>query len=159
MIKLIAIAFLTGPISITLAADSSSSGKAGVEIYTPKELAAKGAALDKKGTPFASESLDKFDKHYTMLAYRSATGSAEVHEHEADFFVVESGEGTLLRGGKVVNGKETGPGEIRGTSIEGGSKSAVMKGDIVHIPAGVPHQLLIENGKPFTYFVIKVTGQ
>jgi quercetin dioxygenase-like cupin family protein len=32
-------------------------------------------------------------------------------------------------------------------------------GDIVHIPAGTPHQLLLDKGKPFTYFVVKVTGQ
>jgi hypothetical protein len=29
-------------------------------------------------------------------------------------------------------------------------------GDVVHIPAKVAHQLLVEIGKQFTYFVIKV---
>jgi uncharacterized RmlC-like cupin family protein len=29
-------------------------------------------------------------------------------------------------------------------------------GDVVHIPVKVPHQLLVEPGKQFTYFVVKV---
>jgi len=40
-----------------------------------------------------------------------------------------------------------------------GERRQVGEGDIIHIPANTPHQLLIENGKPFTYFVVKVTGQ
>jgi mannose-6-phosphate isomerase-like protein (cupin superfamily) len=93
-----------------------------------------------------------------MLAQREATGSAEVHEHEADIFVVENGDAQLVTGGKLVNPKTQKPGEIRGSSIQGGEKQAVTKGDIIHIPAGTPHQLLVTS-KPFTYFVVKVTGQ
>ena len=75
-----------------------------------------------------------------MLAYREATGSAEVHEHEADIFVVESGEATIVTGGKLVDGHAQKPGEIRGTSIDGGERHPLAAGDIIHIPAGVPHQ-------------------
>jgi hypothetical protein len=59
-------------------------------------------------------------------------------------------------GGKVVDGKTTGPGEIRGPGIDGGSKHAVAAGDIVHIPAKIPHQLTLDAGKQVTYFVLKV---
>jgi quercetin dioxygenase-like cupin family protein len=45
---------------------------------------------------------------------------------------------------------------VRGTSIEGGETKELTVGDIVHIPAKVPHQLKIASGKPFTYLVIKV---
>ena len=82
-----------------------------------------------------------------------------MHEHEADIFIIEKGEATLLSGGKMVNPHTQKPGEIRGTSISGGERHMVAAGDIIHIPAGEPHQLLIEAGKPFTYFVVKVTGQ
>jgi quercetin dioxygenase-like cupin family protein len=51
------------------------------------------------------------------------------------------------------------PGEIRGSSIEGGDRHILGTGDIIHIPAGVPHQLLIDKQKPFTYFVVKVMAQ
>jgi mannose-6-phosphate isomerase-like protein (cupin superfamily) len=94
-----------------------------------------------------------------MLAVRTKTGSSELHEHEADVFVIESGQATLVTGGRMVSPHTEKAGEIRGTSIEGGERREVAEGDIIHIPANTPHQLVLENGKPFTYFVVKVTGQ
>jgi mannose-6-phosphate isomerase-like protein (cupin superfamily) len=118
-----------------------------------KKLAAK---VD--GQRFASQQLEKFGNHYTMLAYRQGSGSAELHETEADLFIVESGTAKLLVGGKIVNPKTTAPHEIRGASIQGAEEKALSAGDIVHIPANVPHQLLLTS-KEFTYFVLKVQGQ
>lgn len=115
--------------------------------------------LSQKRTQFAGQDLARYGNHYLMLAQREATGSAEVHEHEADIFVIEAGQAVLITGGKMVNAHTEKPGEIRATSIEGGEKHEVSSGDIIHIPAGVPHQLQIEKTKPFTYFVVKVTGQ
>lgn len=129
-----------------------------VDIYSAKELQDLGASLTKGGKSFASKELARYGNHYTMLAARESTGSAEVHEHEADVFVVERGTATIVTGGKVVNPKTEKEGEIRGTSISGGERHTLQTGDIIHIPAGVPHQLLIEQGA-FDYFVIKVTGQ
>lgn len=142
---------------LALAGGLMAAGSGGVDVYTPHELQGMTQKLAQKGGQFASENLVKYSNHYTMLAYREATGSAEVHEHEADFFVIESGEGTLVTGGKVINPKTEKPGEIRGSSISGGARRPVAPGDIVHIPAGTPHQLLV--AKPISYFVIKVTGQ
>ncbi|HEY6988576.1 MAG TPA: cupin domain-containing protein [Bryobacteraceae bacterium] len=131
----------------------------GIDIFSVKDMRSAADKLAREGKPFASQDLTRYGNHYTMLAYREATGSSELHEHEADIFVVETGDATLVTGGRVVNPKTQKPGEIRGTSIEGGERHTVSAGDIVHIPAGTPHQLLVEKGKPFTYFVLKVTGQ
>ena len=129
-----------------------------VDIYSSKDIAALGQQLAPKNG-FASKELTRYGNHYTMLAVRESTGSSEVHEHEADFFIVETGEATLVTGGKMVNPHTTKPGEIRGSAIQGGERHSIATGDIIHIPAGTPHQLLIGRAKPFTYFVIKVTGQ
>jgi mannose-6-phosphate isomerase-like protein (cupin superfamily) len=147
------IAVLFAIASTMLAADAR------VDIYSTKDLAGMSDKLAQKRNPFAAQDLERYANHYTMLARREATGSAEVHEYEADFFVIEYGEATLITGGKVVNGRTEKPGEIRGSSIDSGERRHLATGDIVHIPAGVAHQLLIAKGKPFTYFVIKVTGQ
>jgi len=130
-----------------------------VDIYSVKDLRNMTDKLAQKGKPFASQDIARYANHYTMLAYREATGSSELHEHEADIFVVESGEAAIVTGGKIVNPKTQKPGEIRGTSIDGGERHTLATGDIIHIPAGTPHQLLIQKGKPFAYFVVKVTGQ
>ncbi len=130
-----------------------------VDIYSTRDLKAAEGKLAGKKEPFASQELARYGNHYTMLAHREETGSSEVHEHEADIFVIEDGEATIVTGGKVVNPKTQKPGEIRGSSIMGGERHTLATGDIIHIPAGTPHQLLLEKGKPFTYFVVKVTGQ
>ena len=62
----------------------------------------------------------------------------------------------VLTGGSLVEQKTTGPGEIRGKSVEGGSRQELRAGDVVHIPAGMPHQMLVSDGESITYFVVKV---
>jgi quercetin dioxygenase-like cupin family protein len=57
----------------------------------------------------------------------------------------------------MVEGAETiGPGEIRGASIEGGLRQELRAGDVAHVPAGVPHQMLVSGDKTFTAFVVKI---
>lgn len=104
----------------------------------------------------ASEQLGKFGNHSFMVAHREGNGEAELHEMQADVFFVQSGEATLVVGGTVPNSRTTAPGEIRGPSISGGEKKKLGAGDVVHIPAKVPHQLMVESGKQFTYLVIKI---
>jgi mannose-6-phosphate isomerase-like protein (cupin superfamily) len=130
-----------------------------VDVYSAKEITGMAQQLLQKRSQFASQDLARYGNHYLMLAQREATGSAEVHEREADIFIVENGNAVLVTGGKLVNPHTQKAGEIRGSAIEGGQKQTVAEGDIIHIPAGTPHQLLLETGKPFTYFVVKVTGQ
>ncbi len=116
-------------------------------------------ALASKGLSFADKNIARYGNHYLLLARRGETGSSELHEHEADIFIVQSGAATIVTGGKIVKPQTTKLGEIRGSSIEGGERHTLATGDIIHIPAGTPHQLLIDKGTPFAYFVVKVTGQ
>jgi mannose-6-phosphate isomerase-like protein (cupin superfamily) len=104
----------------------------------------------------ASEQLAKFGNHSSMIAHREGNGEAELHEIQADLFVVQSGTATLIVGGEIVGAKTTAPNEVRGPSIKGGEQKKLAAGDIVHIPAKIPHQLLVETGKEFTYFVMKI---
>lgn len=104
----------------------------------------------------AMQQLGNFGNHSLMVAHRQADGEAELHETQNDIFIVQSGSGTLVVGGKVVNGKTTAPGEVRGTAIEGGEKRALAPGDVAHIPAKIPHQVLVEKGRQITYAIVKV---
>lgn len=103
----------------------------------------------------ASETLEKYPHHYTMLAFRNRTGGGELHQNFADVFFILDGRATLVTGGEVMEPKTTEPGEIRGTSVRGGSRQLLNAGDVVHIPAGVPHQMILEDGATVTYFVVK----
>jgi quercetin dioxygenase-like cupin family protein len=48
---------------------------------------------------------------------------------------------------------------VRGTAVTGGERHRVSVGDIVHIPANTPHQMLVEAGHHVTYFVVKVASR
>ena len=111
------------------------------------------------GKKLASNPLGNYGNHTMQLSHREASGEAELHETMNDIFVVESGEATLVVGGTVASAKTTAPNEVRGPSIQGGEKKKLGAGDIVHIPAKTPHQLLVDSGKQFTYAVIKVAAQ
>ncbi len=111
--------------------------------------------LATKGDGSASETLEKYPHHYTMLAFRQKSGGGELHQNFADVFFIIDGHATVVTGGKIVDEKSVSPGEIRGKSVEGGSHQEVSAGDVVHIPAGLPHQTIVPDGETITYFVIK----
>jgi mannose-6-phosphate isomerase-like protein (cupin superfamily) len=130
----------------------------GFALWSAAELKGIDKKLSEKvdSQKFASQQLEKFGDHYTMLAHREGDGGAELHETEADIFVVESGSATLIVGGEIVAAKTTAPNEVRGPSIKNGVERKIGAGDIVHIPAKTAHQLKLSGGKSFSYFVIKV---
>ena len=130
----------------------------GVVVWSGSELKGYGKKLAPKMNEgkVASERLATFPNHFAMVAHREGDGQAELHEKQADLFVVESGEATLVYGGEVVSPKTTEPNEVCGPSIKGGERKPLAAGDVVHIPAKIPHQLLVPSGKEFTYFVMKV---
>ena len=92
-----------------------------------------------------------------FVAFRNGSGEAELHEKQADLLLIRSGTGTVLVGGKMVEGKSTGPGELRGKAIEGGTRYPIAAGDTLYIPANTVHQFVIEPGQSFTAMVVKIT--
>lgn len=91
-----------------------------------------------------------------QVGRRVAPGKVEVHEHDTDIFYVTEGSATFVTGGTAENVKATGPGESLGEKITGGVTHHLTKGDIIVIPAGVPHWFTEVSGT-FLYLVIKVT--
>jgi hypothetical protein len=79
-----------------------------------------------------------------------ATPGGITHDSQTEGYVIVSGSGILVTGGHIVNGNRSAPDsavtrELNGPSCSGliaGSdivKRAVKTGDIIIIPAGVPH--------------------
>jgi len=92
-------------------------------------------------------------------------GVAAVHYKVSEIYHVTDGAGTLVTGGTMVNAKprpadalsvklEDGPGES-GTAIQGGVTRRIKAGDVVVIPAGVPHWFSEIEGS-ITYVVVRV---
>jgi uncharacterized RmlC-like cupin family protein len=112
--------------------------------------------LAAQGDGSASETLEKYPHHYTMLAFRQRSGGGELHQNFADIFYILDGHAAVITGGHLVGEKTSGPGEVRGSGVEGGSRQVVKAGDVVHIPAGMAHQMVLADGDSVTYFVVKV---
>jgi mannose-6-phosphate isomerase-like protein (cupin superfamily) len=128
------------------------------DVYSPADLMAMEKKLEQKtdASGLATETIKKYSTDYSMLAFRKQSGKAELHEKFADFYVVVEGNATLVSGGHIVNGAPSGPGEVRGDSVQDGKETKLKKGDIVHIPANIPHQLVLSKGETFQYFIVKV---
>jgi mannose-6-phosphate isomerase-like protein (cupin superfamily) len=78
------------------------------------------------------------------------TPGAIAHDQQTEGYLIVSGSGTLVTGGKIVNGRKSGPENevtqiLNGPSCSGTTvgadvvKKVVKTGDIIIIPAGVPH--------------------
>jgi hypothetical protein len=131
---------------------------AGFALWRAAELKQRDEALSKKVGPdhSARETLADYGDHRFRLLYRDADGVPEQHDAIVDVVMVQSGEGTLLLGGRMINPKaSSGAGEYLGTGIEGGERHALAAGDVVHIPAKIPHSFLVPKGKHITYVLVK----
>lgn len=128
------------------------------EVWKASEFPALGKKLAGKvnAQKFANQQIGNYGNHSLLVTHRQGSGEAEIHETQADVFIVQEGNATLVFGGKVVNPRNTAPNEIRGASISGGEKRALSPGDLAHIPAKVPHQVLLAPGAQFTYTIVKV---
>jgi mannose-6-phosphate isomerase-like protein (cupin superfamily) len=154
LISLIAIPFL--------AVRSEDPIPAGFEHWTPASLENISQALASQVAAdphhVAVKQLTDYPNELFLLAHREADGQPEWHETQADVFFVQSGSATLLVGGTLLNGETVAPHEKRNGTIQGGVRQKLSAGDVVRIPARVPHQLVLDGAREFTYVVIKVKG-
>jgi mannose-6-phosphate isomerase-like protein (cupin superfamily) len=133
-------------------------GGGSVHVWKATDIHGKGQELAKKldTNKVASEVIATDGNRSFMVAHREGSGQAEVHDKQADIMFISEGAVTMVYGGTVVDGKSTGPGETRGSGITGGTEVTLGPGDVLHIPAKVPHQMKLAPGAKVTYFVTKV---
>jgi mannose-6-phosphate isomerase-like protein (cupin superfamily) len=138
--------FLTAPL---FAADPE-----GFAMYKASEIKARANAAKLDQYKAGADRVATWGNHGLLLVRREGDGAAETHETQVDVVTVVSGEGTLVVGGTMVDGKNTAPNEIRGKSITGGVRKPMEPGDVFHIPARIPHQMLVP--KSLVIQVVKV---
>jgi mannose-6-phosphate isomerase-like protein (cupin superfamily) len=85
-----------------------------------------------------------------MASVPAGTASGIAHNGQTETYIIISGGGTLVTGGRIVNGRASAP-ESQVTQVLNGPscsgpivgddvvKKVVKVGDIIIIPAGVPH--------------------
>lgn len=147
-------------IAMAMVLPADSAGK-GVEVWKASQLRALKTQLSTQldAQKLAIQRLGTFGNHSFMLAHREGSGQVELHETQSDVFMVQSGHATLVVGGRIVEPKVIAPHEIRGSSVIGGVRRTLGPGDVVNIPPGVPHQVLLDAGTEFTYFIVKIDAK
>src|SRR5262249_3071154 len=125
---------------------TAASGASGVTYVDHEKVA---AALSKGGPLVSASDLLVSGSH------RDKAGQVEVHEKETDVIYVVDGTATFVTGGKMIGGKNTRPGQMLGTNIEGGESHSLAKGDGIVVPAGPPHWFK-EVPTTVSYYVVKV---
>lgn len=150
LFALVAIAFLS--------ASALAQSSAAAQVFTGKNVTAQLDSLSSAAVASGSNgaTLGDFQSHAIKLSVRTSSGGAEIHAHFDDIFLVTGGSATLITGGRVLQPQTTPDGETKGSAIEGGIRQEIHEGDVVHIPAGVPHQLLIAPGETYRSIVVKV---
>jgi mannose-6-phosphate isomerase-like protein (cupin superfamily) len=126
----------------------------GFVMYKASDIVARAKATKLDDHKAGLDRAGNWGNHGLLIVRREGDGAVETHETQVDVITVVSGEGTLIVGGTMVDGKTTAPNEIRGTSINGGVRKPMAPGDVFHIPAKIPHQMLVP--KSLIIQVVKV---
>jgi mannose-6-phosphate isomerase-like protein (cupin superfamily) len=113
------------------------------------------AALSAPRTTPPATQITQHAGYTALLVQRKQSGMVEQHMDWNEYFIVQEGDATFNYGGSSVNAKETRPGEMIGESIAGGSSFPIHKGDVVTIPAGTPHQMVLAPGASIRYLDFK----
>jgi mannose-6-phosphate isomerase-like protein (cupin superfamily) len=95
--------------------------------------------------------------HNISIVHREGYTQPEIHELKWDLYVVLDGSGTVLVGGERSNWIDDGrPPDQQHPGLRGARAFQVTEGDVVHVPARVWHQLLLDEGQAMTYMLINV---
>ena len=135
-------------------AQAAAPPGAAVTILTPDQLSGALRAVQGRQPGIEVAELVKQPGYSVLQIRRTAAGACEVHADWADVWYVQRGSATLLTGGTVVEGVTAEPGEIRGKGVAGGEQRELRGGEVVVIPAGVPHWISKVDTE-FVYVAVK----
>ncbi|HUI82035.1 MAG TPA: hypothetical protein VLY24_29140 [Bryobacteraceae bacterium] len=130
---------------------------AGFASWTAADIQARAKAAKLDEHKAAADRVGNWGNHGFLIVRREGDGEAEIHQNQVDVITVVSGEGTLVVGGTAADTHPTAPGELRGKSIRGGTNHKMAAGDVFHVPANVPHQMLVP--KSLVIEVVKVDSK
>ena len=96
------------------------------------------------------------DTGLRVLAQRRGSGEVEVHETTNHVFIIVEGEATFVTGGTLVGAKQTAPGQIRASDVQGGQVHQLTKGDVITVPAKTPHWFKDVPTKTVAYYAVNM---
>lgn len=138
-------------------AQSDDSQRPGFTLWTAQELSQRNAQLgrtireDGSSRETLADYLTPERSHRFRFIRRDSDGLPEQHDNIEDYVYIQSGSGTILVGGEMLG--RTGD---LGTAINGGTRYEVGAGDVLRIPAGIPHAYLVGDSGHITYVLVRM---
>jgi mannose-6-phosphate isomerase-like protein (cupin superfamily) len=127
--------------------------------WSSDDLKSINGRLATRPTPPGSSPMERLGDSGSLRVFmeRRSPGDyvPEAHTVIDDLLIIQDGSGTLIYGGAIEGGKETTAGQIRGGHIVGGTMVDLKPGDVIYIPAGMPHQLTVPSGGSLYILVTK----
>ncbi len=128
----------------------------GFSMWKASEITDRAKAAKVDATGMAGGPIGNLSGYTAIVVRRDKTGESEIHERLADIMIVTEGEATLKIGGAMIEGHPTTAGEVRGKGLTGSTDKKIGPGDIVHVPAGLPHWVVVPEGKQLSYLLLKL---
>jgi mannose-6-phosphate isomerase-like protein (cupin superfamily) len=94
-----------------------------------------------------------------VLVRRATSSEPEVHARWDDLVIVRSGTGAIEMGDSLVGSTYRAPGERVGGKFTKSYRTVVHAGDLIRIPAAVPHAFIVSGTEPLEYLVVKQRRQ
>jgi len=95
------------------------------------------------------------EKTFYIFVHRTESSRPEVHARWDDLVIVKSGTGAIEMGDSLVGSELRAAGERIGGKFHRSYQIVVHAGDMVRIPAVVPHAIIVSGREPLDYLVIK----
>ena len=100
-------------------------------------------------------SMSSDEKTFYVFVHRTENSRPEVHARWDDLVIVQSGTGAIEMGDSLVGSEFRAMGERIGGTIHRSYRVVLHPGDIVRIPAVVPHAFIVSGKESLDYLVIK----
>jgi mannose-6-phosphate isomerase-like protein (cupin superfamily) len=111
------------------------------------ERIAKADAAAKTGTTSNFATLLMEGAFKANMEYRSAPANmVNIHENDAELFVVIEGAGTMTLGGTLINPTRNGT-NLQAATAQGGTPYKLAKGDMILVPENTAHSVTQIEGK------------
>jgi len=129
-------------LALLLAAPVAAQAADPTGFATSAEVKAQVQAMDKAMKPgqgFAWQPLVRDGDRSAAIEIWKKPGKPAVHPDQAEYAIVLAGAGTLISGGTLDVSRMVKPDLTEGDRIVGGTARRLAPGDVILVPAGVPH--------------------
>jgi len=111
------------------------------------------AALKSGQRPAGGQMLESGPWSVGMVYRTTAQEASDLHEVEAELFVVLEGSGAITMGGKLINPTRRGA-SLSSTAFEGGTEYKLSKGDMLLVPENTPHRISGVEGERVVFMTV-----